>query len=193
MPPKVRITSEDILNAAFELVREEGADALSARTLAQRLNCSTQPIFSNYPNMDALQNAVLGRAYELYVERTFASMRSNQYPPFKASGMAYILFAVEEPWLFKLLYMRDRSGEERINDTAESEQIVDVIVHATGLSTELARRLHEELWVLVHGLAVMYATGFEAYDEEKASRMLTDVYQGVLKRFSEQQRSDTND
>lgn len=190
MPPKVKITKDNILNTAFEIVRREGTDALSARSLAQRLGCSTQPIFSNYPSMDALQKDVLQMAYDLYVERLLSAMNAGGYPPYKASGMAYIEFAVDEPQLFRLLYMRDRSGEVRINDTAESEQIISVIMQNTGLSSERAHLLHTALWIQVHGLAVMYVTGFEAYDADKASNMLTDVYLGVLSRMKEKEKND---
>ena len=48
MPPKVKITKEDIANAALEIVRENGVSALNARAVALKLNSSTQPIFSNY-------------------------------------------------------------------------------------------------------------------------------------------------
>ena len=58
MPPKARITQDMILDAAFELVRAEGQEALNVRTLARRLGCSTQPILYNYPTMDALKDAV---------------------------------------------------------------------------------------------------------------------------------------
>ena len=193
MPPKTKITKEDILAAAVQITREEGADALSARALANRLSCSTQPIFWNYPNMDALRRAVLDEAYALYVKRTFDAMDSGRYVPYKASGMAYIEFAVEEPQLFKLLYMRDRRGEERIDDTAESEQIVGVIMQNTGLNSKYAHLLHTELWAVVHGLAVMCATGFGEYDEKRVGDTLTDIYLGVLSRFQEIQRSETND
>ncbi len=116
MPPKVKITRDDILDAAVELVRERGAEALTTRSLAARLNCSTQPIFSNFPNMDALNAAVFGKVYERYAESLLASLRSEKYPSYKASGMAYIKFAVEEPRLFRLLFMRERQkrrGEGR--------------------------------------------------------------------------------
>lgn len=187
MPPSIRITRDAIISGAVELVREQGIEGLTTRTLAKHLNCSTQPIFSNFPNMESLKRIVLEKAYELYVERTFRSMGSGEFPPYKASGMAYIEFAVEEPQLFRMLYMRDRHNEERINDTPESEQIVEIIIKNTGLSSEQAHRLQEELWVFVHGLATMYATGFEIYDREKASGMLSDVYLGVLRRFQDQE------
>lgn len=193
MPPRVKITKEEILSAAVQLVREEGTEALSARSLACRLHCSTQPIFSNYPNMDALQKAVLDKAYELYVKHTFETMSSGRYAPYKASGMAYIEFAVQEPKLFKMLYMRDRSGEEYTDETAESEQIVSLMMQKSGLDSVSAHRLHTDLWVVVHGLAVMYATGFEKYDEEKASAILSEVYFGVIDHLKKAERREEND
>ena len=56
MPPKVKITKEDIIKTAVELVRSNGAEALNARAVAAELNCSTQPVFSNFATMDELQN-----------------------------------------------------------------------------------------------------------------------------------------
>ena len=41
MPPKAKITKDMILNAAFEVARETGADHINARTVAKKLNCST--------------------------------------------------------------------------------------------------------------------------------------------------------
>ena len=65
MPPKVKITKEDIINAAVSLVRENGADALNARTVASLLGCSTQPVFSNFATMDELRLAVAEKADEI--------------------------------------------------------------------------------------------------------------------------------
>ena len=53
MPPKAKVTREDILSACVEIIRESGFDAVNARALASRLGCSTQPIFSNYASMEA--------------------------------------------------------------------------------------------------------------------------------------------
>ena len=140
MPAKIKVTREEIIAAAVSLVRESSPSALSARAVAKRLNCSTQPIFSNFPNMDALTEAVLLRAYQIYTERTFRDMEAGRYPAYKASGMAYILFAVEEPQLFRMIYMRDRTGQTQNDDTPESEAIVRMIAENTGLSIENAAK-----------------------------------------------------
>ena len=62
MPPKVKTTKEDIINAALDITRKFGLQAVNARTVAAVLNCSTQPIFSNFNAMEELHRAVIQRA-----------------------------------------------------------------------------------------------------------------------------------
>lgn len=54
MPPKVKVTKEEIIAAALEILRQKGMEAVNARAVAAALGCSTQPIFSNYSSMGAL-------------------------------------------------------------------------------------------------------------------------------------------
>ena len=43
MPAKVKVTKEMVIDAAFTVARETGAENINARTVSERLNCSTQP------------------------------------------------------------------------------------------------------------------------------------------------------
>ena len=90
MPPKVKITKEEITAAALELLRQRGMEAINARAVAKELGCSTQPIFSNYSTMTELFADVLAAAYTEYSQWTGQQMKMGRYPPYKASGMAYI-------------------------------------------------------------------------------------------------------
>lgn len=47
MPPKVKITKKMVTEASFEIVRDSGHENLNARTIAEYLGCSTQPILYN--------------------------------------------------------------------------------------------------------------------------------------------------
>lgn len=182
MPPKVKITKERIIDAALELVRRDGADALNARGIAHELGCSTQPIFSNFSGMGELRLATVARAEELlawYIEREIAS---GEFPPYKASGMAYVRFAKEECELFALLYMRDRSGEGE-GDSPLFDRMTGVVQTNTGLGEDDARLFHLEMWAYVHGIATMLATGFLELDRELISRMLTDSYLGLRLQY----------
>ena len=183
MPPKVKVTKDEILNAAVEIVREHGARAINARTLAFVLKCSTQPIFSNFATMDELRLAVVEKADSICQEYARREAESGEFPAYKASGMAYIRFAKEERELFKLLYMRDRSGEPLVIQTDFSDEIKSMVQSNTGLDADTAKLFHLEMWAYVHGIATMFATGFVALDWELVSRMLTDAYQGLRKQY----------
>ena len=184
MAPKVRITKDDIISASVELVRRDGEDALNTRAIASYLGCSTQPIFSNFSSMEELKIEVVKAADALCNEYTLAEISRNEFPVYKARGMAYIRFAKEEKQLFKLLYMRDRAEEnvEEQEDCGASDAISNV-VEATGLDKDSAAMFHLEMWAFVHGIASMTATGFLDLDRELISKMVTDAYQGLKHRF----------
>jgi AcrR family transcriptional regulator len=63
MAPKIRITKESIISTAIDLVRVCGEQAINARAIATALDCSTQPIFSNFASMDELRREVMATAY----------------------------------------------------------------------------------------------------------------------------------
>ena len=180
MPPKVRIPKEDILATGLQLLREKGPGAVNARSIAAGLGCSTQPIFSNYATMEQLQADLLAEAYRLYDRRIQTAMTSGQYPPYKAAGMEYIRFAREEKELFRLLFMRDRTGEPPQEEDSQTMQIIRIIMEQGKMSEQAARRFHGEMWIFVHGIATMMATGYLQPQEETVSAMLTDIYQGQM-------------
>lgn len=183
MPPKVRITKEDIIRTAVDVVRRDGADALNARVIAKELGCSTQPVFSNFETMEELRRAVLDYADALYQQYTKREIEAGQYPAYKASGMAYIRFAREEKELFRLLFMRNRSSELLQPETEEIQKIYDIAQTGTGLDRDKIRFFHLEMWAYVHGIAVMTATGYLELDTGLISEMMTDAYQGLKKRY----------
>ena len=188
MPPKVKVKREEILEAAVEIVRQQGAGALNARTVAAALGCSTQPVFSNFAAMEELQEAVVRASYERYLLFLRREAEEGRYPPYKAFGMAYIRFAKEEKELFKFLFMRDRDGG-KLESTPDWEISIHAIMTANGLPKEKAELIHMEMWALVHGIATMLVTSFVELEWELISRMLTDVYQGVCaKLVSEEER-----
>ncbi len=185
MPPKVRITKEEIVNTAVELVRRQGAQALNARAVAAALDCSTQPVFSNFATMEELQTATREAAYARYLRFLQGEAAKGEYPPYKAFGMAYIRFAQEEMGLFKMLFMCDREGEE-FRATADWNASVEMNMAANSLSKEQAERMHMELWIWVHGIAVMLATSYMNLPCQSISDMLTDVYQGLRARHTKE-------
>ena len=183
MPPKVKITREDILMTAVGLVRTKGEQGINARAIAAALDCSTQPVFSNFSDMEALRMAVIEEADAVCAAYINGEMEKGEYPPYKASGMAYIRFAKEEKELFKLLYMRDRKDEKMPENHGLTNQMEGIVRENTGLDGDGMKLFHLEMWVYVHGIAAMFATGYLDLEWELVSKMLTDSYQGLRKQY----------
>ena len=191
MAPKKKISKDEILKAVIELVRKNGESAINARAVANYLNCSTQPIFSNFQTMEELRSETIIEAFKMYSDFLLCEAERGEHPKYKSFGMAYIRFAVEERELFKLLFMRDRTGED-MSPTHDFNESVEYIMKASGLSKEKATLMHLEVWTSVHGIAVMLATSFLKLDWALISNILSDIYQGIKARHLMESSNECN-
>lgn len=187
---KEKYTRQEIVSAGIELIRHRGEAALNARALAEVLGCSTQPIFRNFTDMQVLRESLLAEAHDRYLRFSADYMAVSGDPPYKASGMAYIAFATAEPQLFRLLFMRSRSNQKAGPEMGDWEPTLAAVERYTGLPREKAELFHLEMWAFVHGIAVMEATGYLDLGVETVSRMLTDAYRGITRRWEEQHERD---
>ncbi len=183
MPPSVKVTKDDLIAAALEIVRNGGLGALNARSLAAKMGISTQPIFSNFSGMSELIDELIRAAAALSRKYTDDEMKLQRHPPYKASGMGYIRFATEEKELFKLLFMQKRQRKED-NGFRDYDDIIGIIMKNLGIDKEAALDFHLQMWIFVHGIATMAATDYLTFDEEYISKMLTDVYNGMKLNYS---------
>ena len=101
MARKETITIQMILDTAFAMTREEGFSNVTARRVASRVGCSTQPIFRVYKSMDELWDAVYDQAADFFQDYYKVYPKTGK-TPFSNLGMAYISFAREEKHLFEL-------------------------------------------------------------------------------------------
>lgn len=136
MPPKFKYSREQIIDSAVNVVRKNGVSGLTARALAAELGLSAKPIFSLFQNMEEVKDEVIHSANSLYQSRIQKAMKESEYTPYKASGIAYIRFAQEEKELFKLLFMRDRTGEKKEDNREELRPILKIIMDNLGIGEE---------------------------------------------------------
>ncbi|MDE6926680.1 MAG: hypothetical protein K2P59_15760, partial [Acetatifactor sp.] len=83
MPPKAKFSRDEIVEAALTIVREDGIQALTARSLGDRLGSSARPVFTVFQNMEEVQGAVLKAAkvlYKGYIELINTSHTTDQTP-----------------------------------------------------------------------------------------------------------------
>lgn len=188
MPPKQKFTKEEIVHAALELVREQGADALTARALGDALHSSARPIFTVFDSMAGVRAEVEQAANDVYNQYISAGLRETE--AFKGSGKAYIRFAREEPNLFRLLFMTGTPQVPNIDVVLQevdriSNPITDAAKEMFGIDRKTAQRLHHHLWFYCHGIAVLQATGVCNFTDEEVDTMLTEVGGSLYKNMRE--------
>ena len=123
MPPSVRIRREEILRAAFELVREEGAEALNVRAVAKRIGCSTQPVMYHFHSVAELKKEV----YIISDEYHTRYLTQQTEPSLHAVGMAYIRFAREERHLFRFLFQSDAFACRSLDELIAAPELTPVL------------------------------------------------------------------
>ena len=184
MPPTVRFTRDAVLNAACQLVRREGTEALNARAIAKELGGSTQPIFRLFTNMEDLRRELI-----LYVSRQFqahaeADMAQSDTPYIQLCT-TYLLYGRDESELFKLLFMRNRVSEGNYSDHTNFDLVFNIIKKETPLDDETALRFFERTWLFIHGLAVCIATKYiPCQDEKYLISMVKEAYNAAVKMMN---------
>lgn len=189
MPPTAKFTKEEIIEAAFNIVKTNGFEALTSRALGTRLGSSARPIFTVFKSMDEVQQAVIESAKTLYKEYVDKGLRCEH--PFKGVGTQYILFSVNEPKLFQLLFMTeqpqipDLSGVLPLIEDSY-EDILLSIQNDYGINELLATKLYHHLWIYTHGIATLCATKMCRFTSEEISNMITEVCISILKNIREE-------
>lgn len=181
MPPKSRITREMILDAAFSIARQEGIEAVNARTIAQRLGCSTQPVLYQFAHVEDVRREVYRMADEYQTARLMQLPEDEN--PMIALGLNYIRFAAEEKPLFRLLFQSDGLGGQglaALMDQPELAPVLDVFQRETGLNLQQTKRVFMTLTLLVHGWASMLANNSMTYDEREILPTLTMAFDGMI-------------
>ena len=159
VPAARKVSKDEIIDAAVEVLRDDGFSAVNARSVARKLGCSTQPIYFSFQSMDELKAALSERAIRMHTRRVRDSLRAHEGNDSRYSsyGMGFVRFAAEEKQLFRWLYLEGHQLGPYQNDVLLPE-IIAVIVEEFGYSEEVARRFHQDMTYFTYGLAILANT-----------------------------------
>ena len=159
MPAAKKVTKDAIIDAAVEVLRDDGFSAINARSVAKKLGCSTQPIYFSFQNMEELKAALTQRAIEMHVKRVRDSLRAHagNDSRYSSYGMGFVKFAAEEKQLFRWLYLEGKQLGSYQNDVLLPE-VIEVIVDEFGYSEDISRRFHQDMIYFSYGLAILANT-----------------------------------
>lgn len=180
VPPRAKITKEMVIDAAFEVARETGAENINARTVAKKLNCSTQPVMYHFATIEELKKAAYAKTDWYHTEYL---MNTGQGDIMLGIGLNYIRFAIEEPHLFRFLFQSGFAVENSLLEMIDSEELVPVLSvmqEAMNMSMKQTKEVFVTLALFVHGYASIIANNSLEYDEKLITTHLERVYTGAI-------------
>ncbi|MGX7199716.1 TetR/AcrR family transcriptional regulator [Enterococcus nangangensis] len=180
MARKKVITRQQILDAAYDLVAQEGFQKFTARNIAQHMACSTQPIYLEFRNMDELKEAVFDRIHDYLGEEIFTKAITGDNVV--DMGLNYIYFAKHENKLYKALYLEDYGGGERMHSFSYTmfSQRARKDEHYANLPEDVINRLHTGTWITVTGLASLMSSNIIHPTQEQMIAIIQDSIGTIL-------------
>ena len=182
MPAKARVTKDMIVDAAFAVARDTGAENINARTVAERLNCSTQPVMYHFATIEELKRTVYAKA-DRYHSAYLMNIQSPQKGVMLGIGLNYIRFAIEEPHLFRFLFQSDFFSGSTMLELIDADELIPVfsaMQEALDMGMEQTKKVFLTVFLFAHGYASIIANNALKYDEETIHSHLEQAYRGAI-------------
>ncbi len=188
MPPKPKINKQMILDASFEIIREQGHEMISARTIAEKLGCSTQPVMYHFKTIEEIRE----EAYKLadqYHTGYIMPKGDKGYDPLLELGLNYVRFGYEEKNLFRFLFQTNSFAGLNVaalmSDPGLGEML-SMVSSEVGCTEDEAGDAFFSLFVCAHGIASLIANNSMEYEEAIFRKVLENSYTSLTKRGQNQ-------
>ena len=183
MPPKPKFTREEIIEAALKIAADKGLKALTSRALGAELGSSARPIFTVFNSMDEVFAEVRTAALTRFGE--YAKKAEAYMPVVKQLYLQMIMFAAEQPKLYRLLFMTEKPEAETFDDIYENLGVVAVrcveaIRSDYGLNEPDAMLLFKHTWIYTYGVGSLIASGMCRFGQDEVQNMLSSAFVSVL-------------
>lgn len=182
MARKKTITKDQILNAAYEVVATEGFSKFTARNIATKMNCSTQPIYLEFKNMDDLKEALFEKIHRYLAKEVFPVTHTGN--TIVDLALNYIHFAKNESKLYRALYLEEYGGGKRMQEFSYSyfssavkqdsdyEKLNDIEINS----------LHMGTWIVATGIAALMTSGIIRPTDQQIDYLLRETIDQILER-----------
>lgn len=188
--PKAKITREMVVDAAFEVTRAMGSENVNARTVSEKLGCSTQPVMYHFARIEEMKRAVYDKA-NLFHTEYLMNIENPENGIMLGIGLNYIRFAIREPNLFRFLFQSGFAVENSLLDMIDSEELLPVLSAmqgAIGMDIEQTKEVFLTIAMFAHGYASIIANNSLEYDEKIVGSHLERAYRGAVLAVKEEMK-----
>lgn len=160
-----------LLDAAEEELIERGMEGFSLRGVAKRAGVSHAAPAHHFGDANGLLTALAARGFEQFIQRQRdfrLRAPTDARAQLAASGVGYVVFALEKPAIFRLMFSSDRPdfedpGLQRVAESAFEE----LVEHVRGVTRDRGSPKKDSammidvaaVWAVAHGLADLLVAG----------------------------------
>jgi AcrR family transcriptional regulator len=156
---------ELILDAAFDLFRQGGYEAVTVRRIAEVIEYSPTTIYLYFKNKDAVLFALCERGFQTLLEYMSPAMQQDDlYERLRMLGQCYLKFGLEHPQYYDLMFiskdpmrtLTETHGtwEEFVKGKRTFENLLETVqqlAEAGFLESSDVHAVTLNLWAHVHG------------------------------------------
>ena len=169
-------TKQRLIEAAAQLLADEGPGALSTRRLAAEVGASTMAVYTHFGGLPELVRAVVREGFARLADHMAAvPVTDDPLLDLAALGEAYRANALDNPQLYAVMFGSASLGGYRLHDEEldEGRYTFDMLVAATQRTIEAGifkpgdpEAVAGQLWAATHGYVMLELAGYFAADRE---------------------------
>lgn len=179
-----------LIEAAADVLGEEGPSALSARRLAADVGTSTMAVYTHFGGMPGLVRAVVAEGFRrLYDRIAEVTPTDDPVADLVASAVAYRANALADPHLYSVMFGSASLGEYRLHDEelevglaafAQLVALVERAMDAGALRPADPEPVAAQLWTALHGFVVLEIADFYRMIDDPEGRVLRPMLANLL-------------
>lgn len=177
------LNSESIMEAACELVKDNGYDSFSLRELASRLGVKPASLYNHVNGIEQIKQSIAMKSSEMLSGVLSDAIDGKERDDAFLDAMrAYRRFAVDNPEMYKaLIHIPSAENESFFKAAFESYEPLRSLVLSYGAEDTAALHYLRALRSVMHGFAELTANGFMQRGPENSS----ETYEVIIHSFLE--------
>ena len=168
-----------LIEEGLKRLESAPAEALSLREVARNVGVSATAVYRHFPDKQALLHALAdvgGDRMASAFEKAMAAEKSGK-EAFDAMGRAYVIFALNNRSLFKLMMSPEMISGMKAEGrprTRGMRMLTSALNELSGgkMSAEMQNIKRLQSWSIVHGLAMLMLDGLVPADEKLIDQVL---------------------
>ena len=177
--------------ACHKLLKSTEPDKISLRILAEEIGVSHAAIYRHFKDREALLEVMATYGFERLAKAQKTALMTEKTAElgFLRAGVAYILFAIRNPFYYKIMFLTKRSNP---SDELKRSRLrsYSILVNACRNYLKEKGRNNDPreyalmAWSLVHGYSNLYLeTGFPKSEATALNRTPTQFAEDILRNM----------